>query len=254
MRENNNMGPHMPLYLDRFLGGTMAFGADEIGAYILLIAHQWTYGHVENDEKMIERIARCEYSRLRRVMAKFVKNGDGHLVNPVCDKVRRDREAWLTLQADRGKRGADARWHGGGHSVGHGVGHSGGHSQRHSVGNGHTDTDTDTYNHIPTPEGEEGTHARQGGGQSATNLSTNPPTFQDCVTAASAIGMSEGEIEEFHAYYDSQNWTKGNGRPATNLRSLLQNWKLKGQRFQSNPKNTTGGGSPHVDTRKSRFK
>lgn len=85
-------------------------------------------------------------------------------------------------------------------------------------------------------------------------MSANPPTFQDCVTAAASIGMSEGEIEEFHAYYDSQNWTKGNGRPATNLRSLLQNWKLKGQRFQSNQKNTTGGGSSHVDTRKSRFK
>jgi len=57
----------------------------------------------------------------------------------------------------------------------------------------------------------------------------NPPTLTQCIEASSAIGMPTEEVEAFHAYYDSQGWRKSNGQPVTNLRSALQNWKIRQQ-------------------------
>lgn len=229
----NNMGPHMPLYLDRFLGGTMHFGADEIGAYILLIAHQWQYGHVEDDKHMIERVARCEYARLRRVMAKFSKTDEGHYVNPVCAKVRADRTAWLADQAKRAKLGANARWHA--------QRHSGGDANRDAKAYAHTDTDTDTYTYNHNPK--EGDSGRVG------VASVNPPSLEECKTMATAIGLTTEEVDEFYHYYDSQGWRKGNGQAVTNIRSAMNNWKLRGQKFKRSEDVKAG----KVDTRKSRF-
>lgn len=227
-----NMGPHMPLYLDRFLGGTMHFGADEIGAYILLIAHQWQYGHVEDDKHMIERVARCEYGRLRRVLQKFSKQADGTLINAVCAKVREDRQGWLAEQARRAKLGADARWNA--------QRHGGGDARRDAHPYAHTDTDTIYQLPNPTPK-------RESGGVGAANI--NPPSIEDCKSMATAIGLNETEVDEFYAYYDSQGWRKGNGQAVTNIRSALNNWKLRGQKFKRAEDVKAG----KVDTRKSRF-
>jgi uncharacterized protein YdaU (DUF1376 family) len=234
MTEQKTMGPHMPLYLDRFLGGTMHFGADEIGAYILLIAHQWQYGQVENDQAMIERVARCEYGRLRRVLAKFDKTSEGHLVNSVCDKVRRDREDWIKQQSERGKKGMAARWGSKGNE-GNSGGYNGGYSER----NNHTDTDTDTIYLQPSSKEGEGAGAPH----------HNPPSLEKCIEMASMIGLTREQVEAFHAHYDSQGWRKGNGQPVTNIRSALQAWRIREQKFQAKDAITTG----KVDTRKSRF-
>lgn len=236
MTESKTMGPHMPLYLDRFLGGTMHFGADEIGAYILLIAHQWQYGHVENDQSMIERVARCEYGRLRRVLAKFEKACDGSLINPVCAKVRDDRQKWLSEQAERARRGAEARWRPERNAGRDAEGHSQGDAKR----NAHTDTDTDTIYQQPSSQ------EREGGG----TPSLNPPSLEKCIELASMIGLNPEQVQAFHAHYDSQGWKKGNGQPVTNIRSALQSWKIREGKFEQKEAITTG----KVDTRRSRFK
>lgn len=141
---SKDLGPHMPLYLDRFLGGTMHFGADEIGAYILLIAHQWQHGHVEDDQGMIERVARCEYGRLRRVLSKFEKRGE-HLVNSTCEKIRQDRDNWMADQARRAKLGGEARRQ----AMREPNGLPNGQANWIPKREPHTDTDTDTNIQIP---------------------------------------------------------------------------------------------------------
>jgi len=242
MTDIKTMGPHMPLYLDRFLGGTMHFGADEIGAYILLIAHQWQHGHVENDQAMIERVARCEYGRLRRVLAKFERRGE-HLVNAVCDKVRRDREDWIKSQSERGKKGMAARW-GTKDNGGYNAGYNGGYNQR----NNHTDTDTDTYTYSDTESDGGGAPPRAL--TEAKSRVLNPPSFEECIEMASAIGMDQRQVETFFTHYDSQGWKKGNGQPVTNIRSAMQAWKIREGKFEQKEAIATG----KVDTRKSRFK
>jgi uncharacterized protein YdaU (DUF1376 family) len=144
-----NLGPHMPLYLDRFLGGTMAFEAHEVGAYILLIAHQWQHGGIENDERMIERVARCEYAKMRRVLAKFQKQADGTLVNAACAKIRAERDEFIRLQSEKGKKGMAVRWNDSKtDNSGNNGGNNSGYNQRYNL----TDTDTDTTIRIPTTD------------------------------------------------------------------------------------------------------
>ena len=77
----------------------------------------------------------------------------------------------------------------------------------------------------------------------------NPPSIEDCKSMATAIGLNETEVDEFYAYYDSQGWRKGNGQAVTNIRSALNNWKLRGQKFKRAEDVKAG----KVDTRKSRF-
>jgi uncharacterized protein YdaU (DUF1376 family) len=252
-------GPHMPLYVDRFLAGTMAFEAHEIGAYLLLITHQWQHGSIENDQRMIERVSRCEYGKLRRVLAKFVTDADGALVNPVCAKIRAERDAWLKLQAEKGKRGMAARWgdgqsdnqrYNGGYNAGYNAGYNGGYNGGNNQRNNHTDTDTDTIYRIPipTPEGEEGGKSARppAKGRKIGDASVNPPSFEDCVSLSAAVGMDQRQLEEFFAYYNSQGWKKGNGQPITSVGSAMQSWKIKGQRYALKEKVETG----KVDQRK----
>lgn len=103
------VGIQMPLFVDDFVGGTLAMGADEIGAYTLLLLYQWSNGYIEADQQAIERIARCEYAKLRRVLAKFDRDANGNLVNRRCEQVRTERIRFLEKQRLNSAKGADAR-------------------------------------------------------------------------------------------------------------------------------------------------
>lgn len=53
--------PFMPLWVADFLGDTLDLDATEIGAYMLILMAQWQRGgaSLPNDEKKIQRVARC---------------------------------------------------------------------------------------------------------------------------------------------------------------------------------------------------
>lgn len=100
----------MPVYVDDFLGGTISFGAEEVGAYFLLLSHQWAAGEIDSDPKTLERIARCEYGHLTRVLSKFEKLPNGNLLNAKCDQIRRERSAYIAAASKGGKKTAAKRW------------------------------------------------------------------------------------------------------------------------------------------------
>lgn len=104
------LGPFIPIYSDDFMGGTMDMGADEVGAYLLLLMNQWSQGYVDPDPTRIERIARCEYSRLQRVLLKFRKGDDGMLRNERMTQVRAERMQFLAKASESGKKGMAIRW------------------------------------------------------------------------------------------------------------------------------------------------
>jgi hypothetical protein len=107
---SKDLGPFIPLYYGDFIGGTMSFGADEVGAYLLLICYQWQNGSIENDPEAIERIARCEYGRLQRVLRKFKPDGNGGLVNERCEQIRQERGRYMDAKRRAGELGAEKRW------------------------------------------------------------------------------------------------------------------------------------------------
>jgi uncharacterized protein YdaU (DUF1376 family) len=81
----------MPIYWDKFLSATTHFDASEIGAYMLLIAHQWKHGYIVNDLKIVKKIARLpSAAKISHVLSKF-NEINGKLVNEVCDLIRKEQ-------------------------------------------------------------------------------------------------------------------------------------------------------------------
>jgi uncharacterized protein YdaU (DUF1376 family) len=244
---SKHLGPSMPFFVDDFMGGTMHMGAEEIGAYVLLLLHQWNNGIIEDDQQAIERVARCEYSSLTRVLRKFERTDDGHLQNRKCEEVRIQREWYMEKQRKNAIAGAKARWR-----AENAGGNAGGNAGSNAVGHAKTcpSNSNSNSNSITNSNSKEG----EGAGAPARppkkqDFASNPPSIDDCCDLAAMIGMSRESVEEFHAYYDSQGWRKGNGQPITNIRSAMTSWKIKGQRYHEKDQAQTG----KVDTRKGRL-
>ena len=103
--------PAFQFYADDFLAGTSDMSAEEVGAYIRLLCHQWTKGGIPNDEDRAGRMAGLIGSpSLRYVLAKFTPCDDGMLRNERLEQVRAEQEAYKAKQATAGRNGAQKRW------------------------------------------------------------------------------------------------------------------------------------------------
>jgi uncharacterized protein YdaU (DUF1376 family) len=98
-----------PLYWRRFLLGTAKMKAEEIGAYMLLLIHQWEKCFVPLDEAEIEEIAKLPVKKLSRVLKKFSRTEDGYQ-NEFLEEVRAEQYTKLAKSSGRGKKAAEARW------------------------------------------------------------------------------------------------------------------------------------------------
>jgi uncharacterized protein YdaU (DUF1376 family) len=110
MQMSKHLGPFMPLYVDDFIGGTMSFASDELGAYLMLLIYQWNNETIENDNEAIERISKTKMERLKRVLKKFELTDKG-LINKRCAEIRLERERYIDGKSAAGRIGADRRWH-----------------------------------------------------------------------------------------------------------------------------------------------
>lgn len=77
----------------------------------------------------------------------------------------------------------------------------------------------------PIPSPSPATHVSDMGKSQPT------PTLKECFEIGNIIAMKPKDVEAFHAHYDSQGWTKGNGQRITNIRSAMQAWKIKDQKL-----------------------
>lgn len=94
--------PAFQFYADDFLAGTADMTQPEVGAYILLLCHQWGRGEIPADPARAALIAKGEVPA--HVMAKF-PNGR----NPRLERVRENQEQWREKSARAGKKSADLR-------------------------------------------------------------------------------------------------------------------------------------------------
>ena len=60
-----------PIYWQRFIIGTLDMSAEEIGAYILLLIHQWDKGFIPENPQEIKKISRVSVKKLENVLKKF---------------------------------------------------------------------------------------------------------------------------------------------------------------------------------------
>jgi uncharacterized protein YdaU (DUF1376 family) len=72
--------PFMPLWVADFVGDTLDLDAKEIGAYMLILMTMWGRdGYLPNDEKKLQRVARCgrDWPRVWTALAQyFTVDGD----------------------------------------------------------------------------------------------------------------------------------------------------------------------------------
>jgi len=104
-RSKNMKSPAFRFYADDFIGGTQILNTEEIGAYILLLCHQWSTGSIPNDDVLIRRIIKTTQAfDLALVKSKFTLV-DGVLKNERLEQERGKQEAFRDKQAINGRLG-----------------------------------------------------------------------------------------------------------------------------------------------------
>lgn len=98
-----------PLYWQRMTIGTLQMSAEEIGAYMLLLIHQWDKGFVPANEKDLRKISRVSIKKLEKVLKKFEKFGD-KLVNDTLEIIRIEQEEKASKRSNSGKNAARIKY------------------------------------------------------------------------------------------------------------------------------------------------
>ena len=87
----------------------------ERGAYITLLSVCWLEGSLPNDTAHLAKLCGAPIQVFRRIWPAldrcFRINGDGQLIHPRLDKERAKQDGYRRRQSDKGKAGADKRWH-----------------------------------------------------------------------------------------------------------------------------------------------
>ena len=110
--------PAFQLYVDDLLGsGTVqAASTEEIGAYVLLMCHDWTEGGFVFDEKRLANVCRISRGKFRKIWhhlrPKFPSAEDGRCYNPRLAIERQKQALWAVTASEKGRKGAAARWQG----------------------------------------------------------------------------------------------------------------------------------------------
>jgi len=103
--------PAFQFYADDFLGGTCDMTAEEVGAYIRLLCHQWNKGGIPNDPERLARMAGVMPGpSLGYASAKLRLCEDGVLRNDRMEAERAKQQQYRARQGEKGKRGAESRW------------------------------------------------------------------------------------------------------------------------------------------------
>lgn len=104
--------PFMPLWVADFVGDTLDLDAKEIGAYMLILMTMWGRdGYLPNDEKKLQRVARCgrDWPRIWGAIQHYF-TVEGDLITQArllkeCKNVASKRE----VNAQNGARGGTAK-------------------------------------------------------------------------------------------------------------------------------------------------
>ena len=98
--------PAFQFYVQDFLTGTMHLSAEEVGAYMLLLCHQWDKGALPATDRELLRIARTKMKVLEVVKGKFALCEDGLLRNA---RLEYEREKQAAFREQR-RENANKRW------------------------------------------------------------------------------------------------------------------------------------------------
>jgi len=98
-----------PFYHDLFNRSVAGWSSDRVGAYILLLNHQWQNNGIPKDKDELIFIARCSEQTLDRVLFKFEIEKSGRLFNKKMETIRKEQIAKYEKRANAGKQGGLAK-------------------------------------------------------------------------------------------------------------------------------------------------
>ena len=180
--------PAFQFYADDFIGGVSDMTQSEVGAYIMLLCHQWNRGEIPTDPNRASLIAKGKVTD--HVLSKF-PNGK----NARMEAVRAERQAWVEKSSIGGSKSAAIR-KGGSTTV-----------QPPSQPKGNTPS--------PSPIN---THT-----QSDANL----PTLAEVQTFADMSGIKPESAKSFYDHHEgNQLWINQHGK-LINWKHKLTSWAAK---------------------------
>jgi uncharacterized protein YdaU (DUF1376 family) len=101
-KSGSSQRPWFQFYAQDFLGSTLAWTDEQVGAYLRLLSHQWINGEVPfDDPKKLARISDSAAENITLLRSKFP---DG--LNPRLEKIR---DAMVD-RSEQGRIAAQARW------------------------------------------------------------------------------------------------------------------------------------------------
>jgi uncharacterized protein YdaU (DUF1376 family) len=99
-----------PFYHDLFNRSTAGWAADRVGAYILLLNHQWQNDGIPTDKDELIFIAKCTHETLDKVLLKFSQEKNGKLYNKKMETIRKEQIEKYEKRANAGKQGGAAKY------------------------------------------------------------------------------------------------------------------------------------------------
>ena len=104
----------MPLFIGDYLADTQHLTAEQHGAYLLLLMHQWKTGPLPNNNELLARVGRLTpdaWSIAQAVLRPFFTlNDDGMLFQQRLKYEKERATANSTSARAKAKRAAEARW------------------------------------------------------------------------------------------------------------------------------------------------
>ena len=104
--------PFMPLWISDFLGKTVDLDAAESGAYLLLLMAQWNMGGtLPNDQKKLQRIARCgrNWPKVWAAISHYFDEDENGLFNPKGRDVYKNATSKRAVNSQNGALGGRAK-------------------------------------------------------------------------------------------------------------------------------------------------
>ena len=210
--------PAFQFYPDDFVAGTTILTTEEVGAYILLLCHQWSVGHVPDDEALIRRIARITQAfPLGLVLSKFQKV-DGVLKNARLEAERAKQVAYREKQAKNGQKGGRPK----------GLANP-------SLTQAETQTQSQTEAKKSSPSPSPSFLLSSGQSEEKNPKEPRPSDITSVKLYAQEINLPLSEACAFWDHFESNGWKVGGKTPMKDWKAGLRMWQRNGQKFNKRP-------------------
>lgn len=197
--------PAFQFYAADFLVGTAAMSAEEVGAYIRLLAYQWEQGGLSSDERALRGLAGARRISAA-VLSKFPKSDDGLLRNARLEIERAKQAAFRETRAENARK----RWE---------KEQSTSNARASKVHNGST-CKTDALR-LQSSSSDNIAEREQGAG------SGEQPDWKTVQAFAASIGLAEWKALDWFNEMEGCGWIDHQSRPIRKWQPVLTRVKAK---------------------------